>query len=86
MKIRFTDKQNDADSSKDTKEELSSLNRYISDISRYPLLKREEERAVGLKALQGNDEARRTLVEGNLRLVIVVAKEYRNMGLCLSLI
>jgi RNA polymerase primary sigma factor len=81
MKIRFTDKQNDADSSKDTKEELSSLNRYISDISRYPLLKREEERAVGLKAMQGNDEARRTLVEGNLRLVIVVAKGYRNMGL-----
>jgi len=81
MKTRFTDNQDAPVSSKDTKEERSSLNRYIADISRYPLLSREDERAMGLKALQGNNEARQALVEANLRLVIVVAKGYRNMGL-----
>jgi len=81
MKRRFTDQQNDTGGSKDTKEELSSLKRYMADISSYSLLSREEERAIGVKALQGNDEAVQTLVKANLRLVIVVAKEYRNMGL-----
>ena len=81
MKRRFTEQQNDAESSKDTNEELSSLKRYIADISRYPLLNREEERAIGVKAFQGNDEAVQTLVKANLRLVIVVAKKYRNIGL-----
>lgn len=81
MKRRFTDQQNDTGGSKDTKEELSSLKRYMADISRYSLLSREEERAIGVKALQGNDEAIQTLVKANLRLVIMVAKEYRKMGL-----
>ena len=81
MKRRFTDQQNDTGSNKDTKEELSSLKRYMADISSYPLLSREEERAIGVKALQGNDQAVQSLVNSNLRLVIVVAKEYRNMGL-----
>jgi len=81
MKRRFADQQNDTGGSKDTKEELSSLKRYMADISSYSLLSREEERAIGVKALQGNDEAVQTLVKANLRLVIVVAKEYRNMGL-----
>jgi RNA polymerase primary sigma factor len=81
MKRRFTEQQNDAESSKDTNEELSSLKRYIADISRYPLLNREEEREIGVKAFQGNDEAVQTLVKANLRLVIVVAKKYRNIGL-----
>lgn len=81
MKRRFTDKGNDSESSKDTKEELTSLKRYIADISRYPLLNREEERAMGRKALEGNNESRQTLVKANLRLVIVIAKGYRNMGL-----
>ncbi|MBT3706335.1 MAG: hypothetical protein HOG18_05665, partial [Proteobacteria bacterium] len=81
MKRRFTDQQNDTGGSKDTKEELSSLKRYMADISSYPLLSREEEGAIGAKALQGNDQAVQTLVNSNLRLVIVVAKEYRNMGL-----
>jgi RNA polymerase primary sigma factor len=81
MKRRFTDQQNDTGGSKDAKEELSSLKRYMADISSYSLLSREEERAIGVKALQGNDEAVQTLVKANLRLVIVVAKEYRNIGL-----
>jgi len=81
MKRRFTDQQNDTGGSKDAKEELSSLKRYMADISSYSLLSREEERAIGVKALQGNDEAVQTLVKANLRLVIMIAKEYRNMGL-----
>ena len=81
MKRRFTGQQNDTGSNKNTKEELSSLNRYMADISSYPLLSREEEKAIGVKAFQGNDQAVQTLVNSNLRLVIVVAKEYRNKGL-----
>lgn len=36
---------------------------------------------MGLKAMKGNDSAVQTLVNSNLRLVIVIAKEYRNIGL-----
>ena len=57
---------------------FDSLQRYLADIRRYPLLNREEERrlAVEYKEL-GNLEAAYKLVTANLRLVVMIAREYQ---------
>jgi RNA polymerase primary sigma factor len=57
--------------------------RYLSEISKYPLLRPEEERKLAKKAAKGDLEARERLIKSNLRLVISVAKKYlgRSRGL-----
>jgi RNA polymerase primary sigma factor len=56
---------------------------YLHDISRLPRLTPEQELALGERIAQGDDEALRIMVESNLRLVVSVAKRYRNEGLSL---
>jgi RNA polymerase primary sigma factor len=57
---------------------------YLHDISRIPLLKRDEERELARRAAEGDLAARRALIEANLRLVISVAQRYTGRGLDLS--
>ena len=45
-----------------------------------PPLSKEEELAYLIKAKQGDEEARNTLIEHNLRLVVYLAKKYENTG------
>jgi RNA polymerase primary sigma factor len=45
------------------------------------LLSHEEELELGRRACAGDSEARRLLVENNLRLGICVARKYRGRGL-----
>ena len=61
-----------------------SLDQYLRDISRYPLINREREAelAVGIRA--GDREALDTLVRSNLRFVVSVAKKYQNQGVSIS--
>jgi RNA polymerase primary sigma factor len=56
---------------------------YLQDISRLPLLTSQQELALGERIAQGDEEALRIMVESNLRLVVSVAKRYRNEGLSL---
>jgi len=57
---------------------FDSLQRYLAEIRRYPLLSREEEHrlAVAYKEF-GNLEAAYKLVTSNLRLVVMIAREYQ---------
>ncbi|MGH2345941.1 MAG: sigma-70 family RNA polymerase sigma factor [Chloroflexota bacterium] len=56
---------------------------YLQDISRLPLLTSQQELALGERIAEGDEEALRIMVESNLRLVVSVAKRYRNEGLSL---
>jgi RNA polymerase sigma-32 factor len=62
-----------------------SLDLYISEINRFPLLSPEEEFKLAVNLKKFNDlEAAETLVVSNLRFVVKIAHEYRNYGIRLS--
>ena len=55
------------------------LKQYLTEVSRYPLLSREEERALAEKVYRQKDkEAARTIILSNLKLVVKIALGYYN--------
>jgi len=59
----------------------TSLQRYMTEISNYPVLSREEEYELAKKYKNDGDlDAARKLVSSNLKFVVKVANEYRNYG------
>lgn len=63
--------------------ESRSLQQYLEQISKFPILTDEEEKELGRRIQQGDKEALRQLVESNLRFVVNYAKKFRGMGLSL---
>jgi RNA polymerase sigma factor (sigma-70 family) len=57
---------------------------YFREIARIPQLSREEEVALARRVQAGDAEAKRQLIEANLRLVVQVARRYLNRGLPLA--
>lgn len=57
---------------------------YLKDINRVPLLSREEETELAMRAKNGDKAAKDRIVAANLRFVVNVAKKYQNRGLDLS--
>lgn len=57
------------------------LTMYLKDINKIPLLSREEETELALKAKNGDKAAKDKIVNANLRFVVNVAKKYQNHGL-----
>ena len=57
-------------------EEDKSLEHYLREIARTPLLTREQEQELGHRILKGDQAARDALVTANLRFVVSVAKGY----------
>lgn len=53
---------------------------YLQEIGRLPVLGEEEEKELGRRSAQGDEEARRKLSEGNLKLVVSLAKHYQGRG------
>jgi RNA polymerase sigma-32 factor len=54
------------------------LQRYLAEIRRFPLLSREEEHRLAVEYKEyGNVEAAYKLVTSNLRLVVMIAREYQ---------
>lgn len=54
---------------------------YLKEIGRVPLLSAEEEINLAKRIEEGDEEAKRKLVEANLRLVVSIAKRYVGRGM-----
>jgi RNA polymerase primary sigma factor len=50
---------------------------FLNEISRYPLLTREEEVELAKRIERGDQEAKERLINSNLRLVVSIAKKYQ---------
>jgi len=62
-----------------------TLDLYISEINRFPLLTPEEEFKLAVRLKKYNDmDAAETLIVSNLRFVVKIAHEYRNYGFKLA--
>jgi RNA polymerase primary sigma factor len=57
-----------------------SLDLYLDEISRVPLLNREEEMELARRAFQGDVLAQERLARHNVRFVVSVAKKFQNRG------
>ncbi|MCK4941227.1 sigma-70 family RNA polymerase sigma factor [candidate division WOR-3 bacterium] len=61
------------------------LRQYLEDISQYNILVKEEEFALAKRAREANDtEAKKKLICANLRIVVFIAKKFRDERLNLS--
>ena len=63
------------------KEKQLSLEKYLQEISQEPLLSPEEEIELAIRISEGDEEAKKKLIESNLRLVVSIAKKYTNRGM-----
>ena len=61
-----------------------SLAVYLREVRRKPLFTPQEELAVATRARAGDFEARQSMIEHNLRLVVSIAKAYLGRGVPLS--
>lgn len=73
-----------ASAAKKVGKEEGSLDQYLREISKYSLLKREEEVELAVQIHVGCAESLDKLVRSNLRFVVSVAKKYQNQGVSLS--
>ncbi len=89
-----SDAKNDDDDDKETDEaELADVSvpagvrmddpvrMYLKEIGRVPLLTSDEEISLAKRMEQGDEEAKKQLVEANLRLVVSIAKRYVGRGM-----
>ena len=66
----------------ETSEVLDPIRFYLREISKYPLMTKEEEREMAERVrMKGDKEAERKLVLASLRLVVKIAREYHSSHL-----
>jgi RNA polymerase primary sigma factor len=59
---------------------VDSLQLFLSEIGRHPLLTPSEEVALAKRVERGDADAKERMITSNLRLVVSIAKRYRNRG------
>ena len=59
----------------------NNLDIYMHEVSKLPLLTKEEEKELSTRVALGDNEAKEKLVEANLKLVVYIARNYVNLGL-----
>lgn len=74
--IKRQDDENDEQSTS-----LEALDLYLKEISRYPLLTKEQEVEYSQKAQQGDLAYRDMMIQSNLRLVVKIARRYLKSGM-----
>jgi len=67
-----------------TNRETASLNQYLSDIAKIPMVTPLEEVILTQKIREGDQAALERLTTANLRFVVSVAKQYQSSGLTLG--
>jgi len=67
-----------------TNRETASLNQYLSDIAKIPMITPQEEVTLTQKIREGDMVALERLTTANLRFVVSVAKQYQSSGLTLG--
>jgi RNA polymerase nonessential primary-like sigma factor len=87
--------EDSADSSEDSRENHAALRKdfterdldatrmYLGEIGFSPLLTAEQEVEIARRIQKGDADARRHMIESNLRLVVKIARRYLNRGLAL---
>lgn len=64
-----------------TLRDTQSVNAYLREIDRYPLLSPDEETELARRIHLGDTDARDKMVNSNLRFVVSVAKQYPSQGM-----
>ncbi len=54
---------------------------YLKDIGHLDLLKQDQEQKLAIRIEEGDQDARKKLIQSNLRLVVSIAKKYTNRGI-----
>jgi RNA polymerase primary sigma factor len=67
-----------------TNRESASLNQYLSDIAKIPMVTPQEEVILTQKIREGDQAALERLTTANLRFVVSVAKQYQSSGMTLG--
>jgi RNA polymerase primary sigma factor len=67
-----------------SKGERDSLDQYLFEVSKTPLLTGEQEVALARRVVAGEPDAMQEMVKRNLRFVVSVAKKYQNRGMALA--
>ena len=62
-------------------DDANILTMYLKDINRIPLLTKDEEFSLAKRVVEGDEFARKRMIESNLRFVVNVAKKYQNQGM-----
>jgi RNA polymerase primary sigma factor len=60
--------------------DTNTLQAYLNEIGRYPLLSRADEVQLAKRIEAGDESARKRMTESNLRLVVTIAKGYQGRG------
>lgn len=56
------------------------VSQFLREIRQYPLLTPQQERSIAMGCARGDEDAIRTMVNSNLRLVVSIAREYAGRG------